>query len=206
MSGSAHFLLAYRSIHSAEGASLYHQILYQDLYPGIDLTYSPSGATIKSEFVVRPGSNPAVIRFQYPDNSQLSLDPSGTLLVQDGTTLLRVFSTDPVLTACGDGSLYVVGKDNYNVLWSGHYIPGTGFQGFVLGGGVVQGKPSVSCGSDNTAYISARDNYNSSWVARVSGNTWTGWFNGGAVTNIDTRIAALGGSLAIVILDATGAV
>jgi hypothetical protein len=71
---------------------------------------------------------------------------------------------------------------------------------------VVQGSPSVSCGNDNAAYISVRDNYNSSWVARVAGNTWTGWFNGGAVANIDTRIAALGGNLAIVILDVTGAV
>lgn len=122
------------------------------------------------------------------------------------THLAGVFATDPVVTACSDGSLYVVGKDNYNALWSGHYLPGTGFQGFVLGGGVVQGKPSVSCGTDNAAYIVARDNYNSNWIARVSGNTWTGWFNGGAVTSIDPRIAALGGRLAIVILDGTGAV
>jgi hypothetical protein len=122
------------------------------------------------------------------------------------THLAGVFATDPVITSCSDGSLYVVGKDNYNALWSGHYIPGTGFQGFVLGGGVVQGKPAVSCGSDNAAYIVARDNYNSNWIARVAGNTWTGWFNGGAVTNIDPRIAALGGSLAVVILDGTGAV
>jgi hypothetical protein len=122
------------------------------------------------------------------------------------THLAGVFATDPVITACGDGSLYLVGKDNYNALWSGHYIPGSGLQGFVLGGGVVQGKPSVSCGSDNAAYIAARDNYNASWVARVAGNSWTGWFNGGGVSAIDTRIAALGGHLGIVILDATGAV
>jgi hypothetical protein len=36
----------------------------------------------------------------------------------------RRFATDPVITACGDGSLYLVGKDKYNALWSGHYIPG----------------------------------------------------------------------------------
>jgi hypothetical protein len=120
--------------------------------------------------------------------------------------LAGVFATDPAITSCGDGTIYVVGKDFYNALWSGRYIPGIGFQGFVLGGGVVEGNPSVSCGSDSAVYIAVRDNYNSNWVARVSGNTWTGWFNGGAVTNIDTRIAALGGSLAIAILDSTGAV
>jgi len=49
------------------------------------------------------------------------------------TYLAGVFATDPVITACGDGSLYLIGKDNYSGLWSGHYIPGTGFQGFVFG-------------------------------------------------------------------------
>ena len=116
------------------------------------------------------------------------------------------FATDPVVAACGDGSVYVVGRDNFTALWSGRYIPGTGFQGFVLGGGAVQGKSSVSCGSDNVIYIVSRDSFNSNWIARVSGNTWTGWFNGGAATNIDPRIAALGANLAIVILDANGAV
>jgi hypothetical protein len=120
--------------------------------------------------------------------------------------LFGVFATDPVITACGDGSLYLVGKDNFNALWSGQYIPGLGFQGFRLGGGVVQGKPSIACGSDSAAYVVARDNFNSNWIARVSGNTWTGWNNGGGVTNIDPRIAALGGRLGILILDAGGAV
>jgi hypothetical protein len=49
------------------------------------------------------------------------------------TYLAGVFATDPVITACGDGSLYLIDKDNYSGLWSGHYIPGTGFQGFVFG-------------------------------------------------------------------------
>ncbi len=117
-----------------------------------------------------------------------------------------VFSTDPVIAACPDGSFYIVGKDNYNALWSKHYIPGDVDQSFTLGGGVVQGNPSVTCGTDNAAYIAVRDNYNSNWIARVSGNTWTGWFNGGAVSGIDPRIASLGGTLAIVTLDSTGAV
>ena len=116
------------------------------------------------------------------------------------------FTTDPVAAACGDGSIYLIGKDSFNALWSGRYIPGTGFQGFVFGGGAVQGKPSVSCGSDNAAYIVARDSFNSGWMARVSGNTWGTWFNGGAAAHIDPRIASLGGSLAVVILDAAGAV
>jgi hypothetical protein len=75
----------------------------------------------------------------------------------------------------------------------------------VLGGGVVQGKPSVSCGTDNSVYIVARDAWNSNWIARVAGNTWTGWYNGGAATSVDPQIAALGGSMVVVILDSGGA-
>src|SRR5262249_52708097 len=90
------------------------------------------------------------------------------------------FATDPVVAACGDGSIYIVGKDSFNALWSRRYIPGSGFQPYQLGGGVAQGKPSVTCGSDNAIYIVVRDTFSSSWIARVSGNSWTGWFNGGA--------------------------
>ena len=143
-------------------------------------------------------------RDQY--NSYWLLSYSGVSGAGSWQHLAGVFSTDPAITVCGDGSVYIVGKDDYNALWSGHYIPGTGFQGFVLGGGVVQGNPSVSCGSDNAAYMVVRDNYNSNWVARFSGNTWTNWYNGGAVTSIDPRMAALGGSLAVVILGPSGAV
>ena len=47
----------------------------------------------------------------------------------------------PVITSCGDGSIYLIGKDNYNSLWSGHYIPGiAGFQGWQFGGGIIKGQ------------------------------------------------------------------
>ena len=38
----------------------------------------------------------------------------------------------------------------------------------------------------------ADDSYNSSWMARVTGNTWTGWFFGGAITSVTPRVAGLG--------------
>jgi hypothetical protein len=116
-----------------------------------------------------------------------------------------VFATDPAIAACPDGSIYVVGKDNYNALWSGRYIPGTGFQGFQLGGGVVKGAPSVTCGTDNAIYVSARDNANSNWIARVFGDTWTGWFNGGGISAIDPRIITAGALPSLVIIDNNGA-
>jgi hypothetical protein len=119
-----------------------------------------------------------------------------------------IFSTDPVVTACGDGSIYLIGKDNWSSLWSAHYIPGNGgFQGWVLGGGIITGKPAATCGSDNNVYVVGEDSWNSNWMVQVSGNEWSTWYFGGAITSVTPRIAALGnGSEAVVILDMTGVV
>ena len=121
-------------------------------------------------------------------------------------SLLGTFSTDPVVTACGDGSIYLIGKDTYNSLWSGHYIPGKGFQGWQFGGGIVKGKPAATCGGDNAVYVVAEGESKSNWMARVAGDTWTGWFPG-ALTSAAPQIAALGdGSEAVVVQDSTNVV
>ena len=104
-----------------------------------------------------------------------------------------MFATDPVIAASGDGSLYLVGKDNYNSIWSGRFVPGTGFQNWQPLGGVVQGKPALTTGADGAAYIAIRDNGGSVWMVRVSGNTLTGWFNGGGMVTSDPQISDGGG-------------
>ncbi len=127
------------------------------------------------------------------------------------TPLGGVFVTDPVIAACGDGSLYIAGKDSFMSMYSRRYIPGAGLQNWLVFGGQVTGNPSLTCGTDNAMYLVARDSFNSNWIARVTsnitGSTLTGWFNGGAQTSIDPKIATLGnGSEALVILDAGGSV
>jgi hypothetical protein len=126
------------------------------------------------------------------------------------TPLLGIFSTDPVVTSCGDGSIYLIGKDNWNSLWSGQYVPtgfGWEFGGWQFGGGIIAGKPAATCGTDNAVYVVAEDSWSSNWMVRVSGNTWGTWYFGGATTSVTPRIAALGqGSEAVVILDSTSVV
>ena len=118
-----------------------------------------------------------------------------------------VFATDPVMSAAPDGSIYIVGRDNSNAIWSGHYVPGSGFQGWISGGAVAHGMPSVTAGSDNAAYIAIRDNSNAAWMGRVLGNTWSGWFYGGGVVNTDPIVATMpGGVNFTTILDSGGAV
>jgi len=56
----------------------YSKILYRDLYPGIDMTYGGTGRQVKSEFLVSPGANPAVIRLEYSE--PVSIDAEGSLI------------------------------------------------------------------------------------------------------------------------------
>jgi len=70
---------------------MYNEIVYRELYPGIDLAYRASGAELKSEFHVRPGANPSHIRLRY--SRAVTIDDNGDLLVRDpvnnGETELR---------------------------------------------------------------------------------------------------------------------
>jgi len=105
------------------------------------------------------------------------------------------------VAAALDGSIYLVGKDSSNAIWSGRYMPGTGFQGWQSGGAAIKGKPSVSVGMDGAGYVAGRDSSNSIWLGRVQGNTWTGWSFGGGVSNSDPLNARIGNRSYVVFLD-----
>jgi uncharacterized repeat protein (TIGR01451 family) len=47
------------------GVPLYNSILYKGLYPNVNLNYVGSAGRLKSEFRVKPGGNPSVIRMHY---------------------------------------------------------------------------------------------------------------------------------------------
>jgi hypothetical protein len=73
--------------------------------------------------------------------------------------------------------------------------------------GIVKGKPLVACGADGAAYVAVRDNWDSLWVARVSGDTWTGWNYGGGIMSADPKAAASGsGAIGIVVRDPWGVI
>jgi Beta-propeller repeat len=102
MSGRANFFVGDQPARSLTDVPMYQQIVYQDLYPGIDLTYSGSGATVKSEFVVFPGSDVGTIRLQYPDDCRISVGSDGDLVVRVGSTLLREKSLIVYQTIAGN--------------------------------------------------------------------------------------------------------
>ena len=68
----------------ATGATAYAEILYQDLWPGIDLVYAASGSRLKHTFVVEPGADPSRISLAY-EGADVGIDHAGRLRVATPT-------------------------------------------------------------------------------------------------------------------------
>ncbi|SDL85088.1 DUF7948 domain-containing protein [Siphonobacter aquaeclarae] len=58
------------------------EVRYRDLYPGIDLRLFAHHATIKYEFIVRPGADPSLIRMKYEGADDLSVSTQGNLQIK----------------------------------------------------------------------------------------------------------------------------
>jgi hypothetical protein len=67
----------------------YGQIVYRELWNGIDLRLREQAGALKYEFRVRPGARPADIRLAYAGASRLMLDDSGALLINTEMGVLR---------------------------------------------------------------------------------------------------------------------
>lgn len=59
----------------------YSGIIYQQLYPGIDLHYNGKEGLLKSTYIVAPGANPNQIRWHYQDAMDVRVDDSTDDLV-----------------------------------------------------------------------------------------------------------------------------
>ncbi len=81
MRARVNFLLGRDSRQWRTDIPSFEGVLYSDLYPGIDLTYTGAGEWIKSEFLVRPGASPDDIRMEYSGSA--SIDNAGDLRVGD---------------------------------------------------------------------------------------------------------------------------
>ncbi|MCC6588579.1 MAG: SBBP repeat-containing protein [Bryobacterales bacterium] len=124
-----------------------------------------------------------------------------------------LFSTDPAMASCADGNTYVVGKGwaagiEEQPLWMVR-INSSGTPGgtWISGGGLLKGKPSLTCGTDvdpgtsfNYVYLAARDKTNNTWASRILGDSWVNWpatgnpwlSTGGAFLTQDPKLAASG--------------
>jgi len=70
------------------GAPSYGNVIYRDLYPGIDLIVSGREGRMKGEYVVRAGGDPSVIRFKYDGAKVLRVNEKGQLEIQTSSGML----------------------------------------------------------------------------------------------------------------------
>jgi len=61
------------------GIPVYAAIIYEDLYPGIDLVYAEENGRLKREFRVSPGADPSRIVLLYEGESEPHVDGDGVL-------------------------------------------------------------------------------------------------------------------------------
>ncbi len=71
------------------GVRSYREIVYRDLYDGIDLSYATQDGQLKYEFILDPGADPAIITVSYEGVEGIRLDGSGELAISTALGELR---------------------------------------------------------------------------------------------------------------------
>jgi hypothetical protein len=86
----------------------YHEVVYHELWPGIDMVFRGRGSELEYEFHVAPGGDPARIRLAYDGPGQLSLGRRGDLQIDPVPGLRR--DAAPRSYEEGDGGRVAVGS------------------------------------------------------------------------------------------------
>ena len=78
----SHFYLGSNPSHWRTNVLGYRAVLYQDLYPGIDLRYYGDGCQMEYDFIAAPGADLNAIQIRYGGANSVSVNSSGELVVQ----------------------------------------------------------------------------------------------------------------------------
>ena len=147
--------------------STYQEIVYPELWPGIDLVFRLEHRRLKYEFAVRPGARVEAIRLAYRGAQGLSLDASGNLLVS--TALGTLTDERPTSYQVIAGSRVPVGS-RFTLA-----ATGSGGYGFAVGAdydprypliidpGLAYSVPLAGTGTDS-AYAIALDGAGNAYV------------------------------------------
>ena len=147
----------------------YNQLVYRDLWPGIDLSLSGARGRLEYEFRLRPGADPGDIRLAYAGARRLSLGAGGSLLAHTPLGSLKDASPRSYQTIGGRrvsiDSRYALAGDTYGFAVGRHdprqplvIDPSLAYSTF-LGGSAQDGPSSpdlnvgVAVDSTGAAYI-----------------------------------------------------
>jgi hypothetical protein len=141
----------------------------------------------------------AWIAFRDPWNSYWVRSYSPIFGFGASTWLQGIFASPPRIAGCPNGDIYVVGRDNFNGLWTRRYSSGSAsWQAWRFVGGITQGTPGIACGSDNAAYVAVRDTSNNMWLVRAFQEAAPTWSYGQGIWDGDLQVAADGNRIYVV--------
>ncbi len=61
--------------------AVFGRVVYQDVYPGIDLAYYGNNGALEYDFIVSPGADPNVIGLNFAGADDVEVDPQGNLVL-----------------------------------------------------------------------------------------------------------------------------
>jgi Beta-propeller repeat len=79
--GTVNYLVGSDSSKWTTGIPTFGEVVYRELWPGIDMVFRGANGTLKYEFVVRPGADPSDIGLAYRSAESLSVGAGGVLLI-----------------------------------------------------------------------------------------------------------------------------
>ena len=164
MKGSVNYLIGRDRSQWQTDLPMYGELVYRDLWPGIDLAFRDREGTLKYEFRVAPGADVSNIGLEYRGAERVSRGTHGELIIS--TAAGAITDAPPVSYQIVDGkrvliaSEYVVGEDGRYGFALGRYDvaqpltidPGLAYSTF-LGGSGVDFVYGVAVDASGNAYI-----------------------------------------------------
>lgn len=80
-SGKINYFLGNDPSKWRSGVPLYSEVRYQNLYPGVDLTFHGSGQQLEFDYLVKAGANAATIALGFAGADQMSINSAGDLVL-----------------------------------------------------------------------------------------------------------------------------
>lgn len=151
------------------GLETYREVVYENLWPGIDMAFRGEDGTLKYEFYVKPGADPSAIRLAYTGADAMTLDEDGNLLI--ATALGTLADSKPVSYQEAGGrripveSRFVIGASGRYTVGVGAYDarqplvvdPGLAYSTFLGGSEIDQGY-AIAVDASGSAYVTGLAN------------------------------------------------
>jgi autotransporter-associated beta strand protein len=93
--GTSNYFIGNDSTQWRTGVANYGRVVYQDVYPGVNLIYCGNQQQLEYDFTVVPGADPGSIRLSFQGVDRMSLDAQGDLVLH--TALGDVLQHAPVV-------------------------------------------------------------------------------------------------------------